>query len=618
MMKKIGVMITVAVCALSVAHGQTQAASGSAARDAVVTAIKKYKVLNDFFPYGVWFADACYCESYCQAMSEPYPERRGKIFQDFARHYVNTIVPSNRDVRSDYLDTMAYYGQRCVSTQNFLTHAQPLVKGQLDRTANLDPAQLKKVQSQWAEYIAGVKDHPALLAWHVFDEPEPVLSPTIQKVVEFIEQQDPAHPVLYTHQNLPLGSYPTELDLIKSLPVIYSDCYCLSEAFGFDPWLYGDVAMAEFRRVNPQALNWPTIQAFDYGGKLPTVGELRVMIYHTIGCGAKGMFFFTPEQAGITWEAPGLPVMFNGLGNAWFAEDALWAEIGRIGYYLTAAGPLLVDLQYQPNYVHQVATATFTTKIDAKKIKLRKDVMLTMPAIHVGAFVGRDFDVLVINNDNPFKPGEGTVSIPVRAGKNRVYDLYDLAPVATQTVRNHLRFKVKFEPGDGRLYLVGDTVAFSQASQTVRRHRYGQQALLLKLDLDLARKGKVAVQAADVLVAQAAGQAEKSDFAAALKTLVTARETLVQAESQSPEYSKMKALLETLRQDFTAIDDNFKSRNAKKIPAAWKNTMIALTQKFSKLENEFRAGTPNLPEAEAVAKSLTEFKPLILVPVPPK
>jgi hypothetical protein len=616
MIKSFYVICAVAVCSLGVAQGQNKPDSGKPSSDSSIPAIRKYKVLNDFFPYGVFFADGCYCQSYCQAMKVPYDLRVEKIMQDLSRHYINTNIASNRVVTREYLDTMAHYGQRCVSPQNFLMHAQ------VDKTTNLDVEKVKQVEAQWAGHIAPIKDHPALLAWHVSDEPEPDFSPTIQKLVRFIKQKDSAHPVIYTHTNLPLGSWPSETNLLESLDVILSDCYSLNEAFGYDLWLYGDVAMAEFRRVNPQALNWPIVQAFEYGMvsdyRVPTVNELRVMIYHTIGCGAKGIFFFTPEQAGITWEAPGMLPMFKGPGNAWLEEDSLLAEIGRIGYYLTSAGPLLVDLQYRPKYAHHVETNTFTVKIEPKKIKLRKETSLTMPTIHVGAFVGRDFDILVVHNDDPSKSGEGTISIPFRGKKAKVYDLYDLTPVETQTRKDQIQFKVNFEPGDGRLYLVGDADAFSQALQTVLRHRYERQVLLVKLDMDLARAGKVDIGASEVLVTQAASLAQKSEFSEAIKTLARSREKLVQAENKSPEYFRMKMLIEGMRKEFTSIDDNFKSRSSKEIPATWKETMLALSQRFENLENDFRAGKPNVSDADALSKSLTEFKRSIFDEKPQK
>jgi hypothetical protein len=607
MIKQLCVICWIAVCSLGLTQGQTKPVSEKPSSESSIPALRKYKVLNDFFPYGFWFPDACACVSYCRAMNEDYGLRLGKILQDFSRHYINTVLPSNREVTLDYLNTMTYYGQRCIAPRNLLIHALPLKNGAPDRRANLDAKQLKEVETQWAEHIAKVKDHPALLAWHVFDEPHPDLSPTIHKLVQFMEKEDPAHPVLYTHQNLPLGSWPSEWDLLKSLDVNLSDCYSLPEDFGVDPWLYGDVAIAEFRRANPQAVCWPIIQAFDYG-KMPTVGELRVMVYHTIGCGAKGMFFFTPEQVGMTWDVPGIAnPTYKGIGNAWFAEDFLLTEIGRIGYNLASAGPLLVDLQYRPNYAHHVETKTFTVKIDAKRIKLRKEISVTKPTIHVGAFVGRDFDVLVIHNDDRNLSGEGTISIPVRGKKAKVYDLYDLTPVATSTVKNQIQFQVGFEPGDGKLYLVGDDAAFSQARQTVLRHRYDQQVVLVKLDVDLARKAKVDVKASEVLQAQAAAQAQKNEFSEALNTLTASREKLVEAENKLPDYSKVKKLLESLRAEFTSIDDHFKSLDVKKIPAPWKETMIALTQRFSSLENEFRAGKPNVSEADALSIALAAF-----------
>jgi|GEM_PF-2713038 len=579
--------------------------TGAKSDGSSIPALVKYPTLNDFFPYGFWYADGCYTGDYCAHMPEDYQSRFEKIMHDLARHQINAIIPSNRVVYPDYLNTMQKYGQRSVSAQNFLNNN--LVNGR----TNLTDDKLTLVEEQWAGQLSVNKNHPALLAWHMIDEPHPDIAPTIIKLKEFIEQNEPTHPVIYTHQDLPISYNQAEVDLMKTMDVVLSDCYSLNEDFGYDPWLYGDVAMSEFRRLTPKALYWPIVQSFNYG-KMPTLGELRVMIYHTIGCGAKGMFFFTTEQSGITWEAPGYLPMYSGPGNAWFSEDQLLGEIGRVGYYLTSAGPLLIPLEYQPKYPAKIKAPMFTTKIDAKRIKLRPITMLTRSTIHIGAFTGRDYDVLVLSNDDPNKTRQGLVSIPAVSGKKQVYDLYDLKEVPTQIVDGQVQFNVRFKDGDGRLFLVGNAEAFKNASQTVLRHRYDRQALLVNLDMGLAQAGKVDIQSVQNLLTKAADLAEKNQYFRAIKVVNQSRHQLVKVEKQNPDYYRMKTNIEAMRAGFTKIDDDFKTQPAKEIPVAMKTTMLQLSKRFGELENGFRAGNMNSTEADSLGGALKEFQKTVV------
>ena len=471
-----GILPIVALMALLSATGV--AVVGACAEP--IRAIEQYPWLEDYFPYGFWMADGGIANKLAEALGEPYEARREKIMHDLSRHHVNALIPACRVVGPGYLNAAQRFGIRCATMPLYLYR-------HVDNAGNLKDKDLQWVKDQWSGHARQIKDHPALLAYHVFDEPHPTVSPKIQQITDLLTQVDPLHPAIYTHQNLPLDrDNPSwgapEWSLLDSLNVVCSDMYSIGPEWGRDPWAYGDVGMAQFRRVDPDAVHWPIIQAFAFRAA-PTIPEVRVMIFHTIACGAKGVLLFTTEQSYARW----INGFYPSVGNPWFAEEPLWADISRIGRHLTSAGPLLMPRRLDPDYPVRVDTPNFRARV--RTGWLREDGDLRRPAVHVGAFVGDDFDILVVHNDDPWQTRSGRVTVD---GRGRcVYDLRTLRQVRTRISGDRVAFTVRFEPGDGRLYLVGDQADFAGARATVQRHLYQHESLQVGLDAGIAAKAGV-------------------------------------------------------------------------------------------------------------------------------
>ena len=307
-----------------------------------IPALTRYPWLEDYFAYGFWFADAPHGRDLAVELGEPWEVRQEKTFHDLSRHNVNAVIPANQTVLPPYLERVRKYGLRAATMPLFLYH-------HMDSRGNLKGEDLERVKAMWSDHAGHLKDHPALLAYHVFDEPHPTISPKIQGITDTLARADPAHPAIYTHQNLPLNRDNAdwgraEWALLDSLDVHLSDLYSIEPAFGRDPWLYGDVAMANYRLVDPDAIHWPIIQAFAFHAT-PTVPEVRVMVFHTIACGAKGAFFFTTGQAYVSW----IRHFYPSVGNPWFAEEPMYADISRIGRHLTSAGPARAPVAPDPD-----------------------------------------------------------------------------------------------------------------------------------------------------------------------------------------------------------------------------------------------------------------------------
>ena len=583
-------------------------------------ALERFPVLAETFPFGFWYAQAPMDEQLAGAFQETYGERREKLFHHLARHYTNTLITANRIATTESLDAAGKYGIKLISAAEFL-HGHINHAGEVTGDATM-----QQVLQQAAEHARQVKSHPQLLAYLVFDEPRAAAASKIEQVSAAFFAADSLHPAIYTHSDMPLDALrkPTQWKLLQSRDVILSDCYSIAAQSGRDPWLYGDVHLSELRRANPHALQWPIIQAFTKPYNifaLPTPAELRVMVYHNIAKGAKGALFFTTHQAYLgAWARRHW--FYRGSGNPWYGREPLMEEIGRIGAHLTTAGPLLVPLHYTPDYPVHVGTVDaplgpadrFTAYVLGAGSEvvgggLRTAGELRRAAIHVGAFSGKDYDVLVVHNNDPWSTRRGAVTL--QRPRPKLLDLNTLELVVTEDTSAGKTFPVSFPPGDGRLYLAGDAPAVDAARRSVWRRRYTHQRQLLLHDIALARQGRVDVTQTRQVVAAAAAETRPQ---AAYERLAAARQQLQQAVVAARDYNQVRRHVEAARESFGQIQRAFYHAPVQPIddtssPALreLERRVLAMSRYFSRIENDLRGGNWDLTEAYVLEREVAQL-----------
>ena len=248
---------------------------------------------------------------------------------------------------------------------------------------------------------------------------------------------------------------------------------------------------------------------------------------------------------------------------------------------------------------------------------LRPNGELQRPAIHVGAFSGSDYDVLVIHNDDPWSPHRAAVTL-VDTQRQNVLDLETLQRVPLTRSAGGATFSVSFEPGDGRLYLAGDDEAVDAARNAVLRRRYEHQALMLRLDAELAQRGGVNIAAVDVLLKCAAG-ALGDDPATALDLLKNTSSVLRKAEDATQNYRTVRICLETARDNFDHIYDwlnsaPFYPQHSDSSPSLrqLEERVVALSRSFSAVENAFRAGKLDVRAAGVLRRQTTKLRSDVL------
>ena len=142
--------------------------------------------------------------------------------------------------------------------------------------------------------VNALKDHPALFAWYMADEPElvPVLPQRAQEIYETVRDADPYHPCIMLNDTI-AGIYRYE----RGGDVLMPDPYPC--------FLKGGLAAAPIEKTRQFMLAikdatggrkpaWVTPQGFNYGdygragNRGPTLTELRNQNYQAVVYGAKG------------------------------------------------------------------------------------------------------------------------------------------------------------------------------------------------------------------------------------------------------------------------------------------------------------------------------------------
>ncbi len=168
------------------------------------------------------------------------------------------------------------------------------------------------------------RDHPALLAWYISDEPNGYKIPpeTIEEIYKTVKRADPWHPVsiVITAPFLQSKKY------IKALDIIMADPYPLPDLPASFVGVITGQLKEEFIGKKPL---WIVPQAFG-GGEIwsrePTIQELRSMTWQAIIKGATGIQYFVRQ------------------GLNYFPKSAAaWGECGRMAVEVAELTPWLLS-----------------------------------------------------------------------------------------------------------------------------------------------------------------------------------------------------------------------------------------------------------------------------------
>ncbi len=204
------------------------------------------------------------------------------------------------------------------------------------------------------EYINAIRDHPALLAWYIADEPmQPDRIPHILSLYQLVRDLDPQHPAVIVQHN------PSEalLDaLYNATDIIGVDPYPIP---GNDLTLVTDwttIAQHSARHVKPA---WTVTQAFagqvyypdaPQDAREPTLAEKRCMVYLALAAQARGLMLYSYADQFkelIIDPITGQPVVVSPPADPTLLPRRL-SELSAIGTEIQSLAPKLVAGQERP------------------------------------------------------------------------------------------------------------------------------------------------------------------------------------------------------------------------------------------------------------------------------
>lgn len=230
--------------------------------------------------------------------------------------------------------------------------------------------------------IRRVKDHPALYAYHLIDEPSADLFPVLGKLVAHLREQDPSHlayiNLLPTYANNQQLGIPGEcvpayvehlrqfVDVVRPQLLSY-DHYQFTNS-GDNGQYFLNLALIRQQALVAglpflnivQASNWvPGSAASPSAPRIPTPDEMCFLVYTTLAYGAQGISYYVycyPKHEGGMASADGTPTaLYHALKslNREFVDIATELQplvshgVFHTGMQLPGAVPLPGDYPFQ-------------------------------------------------------------------------------------------------------------------------------------------------------------------------------------------------------------------------------------------------------------------------------
>ena len=178
-----------------------------------------------------------------------------------------------------------------------------------------------------AALVKRYRQHPALLAWYLVDEPaETKMAPaSALAMYELIRELDPYHPVyLVNNRSHTYAAYSDASDIL-AIDVYPIPNYPITQVGAY-------MEQARWTSLERKPV-WLIAQAFggvEHWARSPTATELRNMVYQGLVGGAKGVLFYRYCQENERHIQP----------------LALWREVQRLAAELAELGPVLLQEEH--------------------------------------------------------------------------------------------------------------------------------------------------------------------------------------------------------------------------------------------------------------------------------
>jgi len=139
-----------------------------------------------------------------------------------------------------------------------------------------------------------LKDHPALLCWTLWDEPDanPANLPRVQAIYDLVDRLDPHHPAMPVFMSA--GGRPFR----AAADVNLFDCYPGAGNAGILPGV-----LNRARAALPDKPVWYVAQAYQQGSRFPSEADMRLYWQHALAADAKAIFWYSYGGDAKGWDS---------------------------------------------------------------------------------------------------------------------------------------------------------------------------------------------------------------------------------------------------------------------------------------------------------------------------
>ncbi|MDD5707449.1 MAG: hypothetical protein PHR35_16115 [Kiritimatiellae bacterium] len=518
---------------------------------------------------------------------------------DLRRHYCNVLVQGGgmlfpRAGQSSYdyvkfcLDRAAEYGIRFAPSTYISRHYDK------EATEAQAEAAMRKAAGMFG-------NHPGLLAYWLVDELNGDAAPDFFWGKRLMETLDPRRPSLCSMNSI---------DDIKSfagiLPLVCIDYYPISPVPKADRGAWGIGDSVRYARTLGARRIWLYTQAFGASSwRPPSAAEFRLQLFAGLAEGASGFLSYAYLQ-GPAWM--GVPSENGNMVDPYGNPTALYDEMKRLGPFFRSAGALLVGAQRLPE-----AEASFST--DGIFDRIVSNVGRVRPAAIARAFrdARRGVRYVVAHNNTTGYSIGGTVRVSGTGPDDRVLDLFALREIPA----SDSGFDMLLEPGDGRLYAVGNTQTLAAVRGEVLRNRIAIERDLLELEIRVAGKMGADTAAAKAALAESDDLAAKPDsLVQALEKALSGLDAVAAANLAGPHYASVLAPLERTRTALGRINAMMNGRMAGALPAdapelkPLAETMRGLSRRFYDVQYRIDGAGPAklVPDVSSLVADVLAFE----------
>lgn len=260
-----------------------------------------------FFPFGFY----CYSPVY-PTLPEEETVRGFNLISPYQR-----ILPETFNERKAYMDRCAQLGMKV--HYNLLS-----VSGGGGVSSKIEGLTEESRKERLINEVIAFRDHPALLAWYISDEPTGnyITPEFLESIYKSVKEADPWHPVSIVF----MAPFMSSVKYAGAMDIVMADPYPVPIS---PVTMAGEVAgqlTGEFSGEKPV---WIVPQAFGGGEwweREPTLQEIRAMTYQSIIKGARGIQYFVRQGP-----------------NLFPKSTATWGECGRMALEIAEITPWLLS-----------------------------------------------------------------------------------------------------------------------------------------------------------------------------------------------------------------------------------------------------------------------------------